>query len=55
MSLSKTIYPPLSTDSKQEDLSRHDSKIVYWEVKNQTKQNKKRRHNIIPDLDPNCN
>ena len=37
MSLSKTLYPPLSTGSSQEDLSRHDLKIVNWDVKNQTK------------------
>ena len=38
VSLSKTLYPLLSTGSTQDDLSRHDFKIVDWDVKNQTKQ-----------------
>ena len=38
MSLSKTLYPLLSTGSAKEDLSRHDGKIVDWDVKNQNKQ-----------------
>ena len=33
MSLSKTLYPLLSTGSTEEDLSRHD-----WDVKNPIKQ-----------------
>ena len=36
MSLSKTLYPLLSTGSTQEDPSQHDLKIVH---SNQTKQN----------------
>ena len=38
MSLSKTPYPLLSTDSTQENPSRHDWKIVDWDNKNQNKQ-----------------
>ena len=38
MSLSKTLYPLLSTGSTQEDLSRHNWKTVDWDVKNQHKQ-----------------
>ena len=40
MSLSKTLYPLLSTGSNQEDLSRHNRKIVDWDVKNKIKQTK---------------
>ena len=40
MSLSKTLYLLLSTGSTKEDPSGHDQKIVYWDVKNQNKQNK---------------
>ena len=38
MSLSKTLYPLLSTGSTQEDPSQHNWKIVDWDVKNQNKQ-----------------
>ena len=40
MFLSKTFYPLLSTGSTQEDRksSRHDLKIVEWDVKHQQKQ-----------------
>ena len=34
MSLSKTLYPLLSTCSTQEDPSRHNLKLVDWDVKN---------------------
>ena len=37
MSLSKSLYPLLSTGSTQEDLSLHDGKFVDWDVKNQNK------------------
>ena len=37
VSLSKTLYPLLSTGSTHEDPSRHDRKIVDLDVKNQTK------------------
>ena len=40
MFLSRTLYPLLSTGSTQEGLSRHDRKIVDWDIKNQNKQNK---------------
>ena len=40
VSLSKTHVSLLSTGSTQEDLSRHNSKIVDWDVKNQIKQKK---------------
>ena len=39
MSLSKTLYPQLSTGSTKEDPSKHDRKIVDWDIKNQIKQN----------------
>ena len=38
MSLSKTLYPLLSTGSIQEDPPRHDWKIVDWDTKIQHKQ-----------------
>ena len=38
MSLSKTLYSLLSTDSTQEGPSLRDRKIVDWDVKNQTKE-----------------
>ena len=38
MSLSKTLYLPLSTCSRAEYPSQHDLKIVERDVKNQTKQ-----------------
>ena len=38
VSLSKTLYPLLWTGSTQEGLSRHDWKIVDWDVKNWLKQ-----------------
>ena len=38
MSLSKTLYPWLSTGSFQEDPSQHNCKIVDLDVKNQNKQ-----------------
>ena len=38
MSLSKTLYPLLSTALTQEDPSQHDWKIVDWDLKNQNKQ-----------------
>ena len=38
VSLSKTLYLLLSTGSTQEDPSRHDCKIVDWEIKNQNEQ-----------------
>ena len=38
VSLSKTLNPPISTGSTQEDLSRHDWKIVDLDIKNQNKQ-----------------
>ena len=34
VSLSKRLYPLLSTESTQEDLSLHDCKIVDWDIKN---------------------
>ena len=37
VSLGMTLYPPLSTDSTQENPSWHDWKIVDWEVRNQIK------------------
>ena len=37
MSLRKTLYPLLSIGSIQEDLYRHDCKIVDRDIKNQTK------------------
>ena len=39
--MSKTFYPLISTGSTQEDRksSRHDIKIVEWDVKHQHKQN----------------
>ena len=37
VSLTKTLYPLLSTGSTKEDPSRHDLKIVDWDVKNQNK------------------
>ena len=40
VSLSKRLYPLLSTGSIQEDQSWNDWKIVGWEVKNQNKQTK---------------
>ena len=40
VSLSKTHLSLLSTGSTQEDPSRHNWKIVDWDVKNQIKQNK---------------
>ena len=39
MPLSKTLNPLLSTGSNQE-MSKHDCKIVDWDVKNQLEQNK---------------
>ena len=39
VSLSKTHLSLLSTGSTQENLSRHNWKIVDWDVKNQIKQN----------------
>ena len=38
VSLSKTLLSFTSTGSTQEDPSQHNSKIVDWDVKNQTKQ-----------------
>ena len=38
VSLSKTHLSLLSTGSTQEDLSKHNLKIVDWDVKNQIKQ-----------------
>ena len=40
LSLSKTLYPLLSTSLTQEDskLSQHDRKIVDWDIKHQHKQ-----------------
>ena len=38
VSLSKTLYPLLSTGSTQEDLSLYNWKIVDWNIKSQTKQ-----------------
>ena len=38
MSLSKTHYPLLRTGSAKEDPSRHNSKVVDWDVRNQNKQ-----------------
>ena len=45
MSLSKTVNPPLSTGSNHEDgkSSRHDWKIVDWDIKHTNKQNKQFR------------
>ena len=37
VSLSKTLYPLLSTGSTQKDLSRHNRKTVDWDLKNQNK------------------
>ena len=45
MSLSKTLYPLLSAGSVKENPSRHDEKIVDWDVKNQNKQ----ANSEIPD------
>ena len=42
MSLSKTLTPLLSTVSNQES-SKHDCKIVDWDVKNQLEQIKNNR------------
>ena len=36
--LSKTLYPPLSTGSNQDDPSHHDRKTVDWDVKDESKQ-----------------
>ena len=41
MSLSKTLYPMLSTGSTQEDPSRHDLENVDWHVTNLSKQKNK--------------
>ena len=41
MSLSKTLYPLLSTGSTREDPFQHDWKIVDWDVKNQNNKKKK--------------
>ena len=41
VSMNKALYPLLSFCSTQEDLSRHDLKIVDWDVKNQTKHTNK--------------
>ena len=41
VSLSKTHLSLLSTGSTQEDPSRHNRKIVDWDVKNHIKQNLK--------------
>ena len=57
--LSKTLNPLLSTGSNQE-MSKHDCKIVDWDVKNQLEQNKTEfwpwmffdRLNIFHSLDP---
>ena len=38
MSLSRTLYPLLSTGLTKEDPSRHNRKIVDWDVKNQHEQ-----------------
>ena len=43
VSLSKTLYPLLSTGSSQEDPSRHNRKIVDWDVK-------KKQTNKLQDL-----
>ena len=40
MSLSKTLFPLLSTSSTHVDPSLQDWKIVDWDVKNQNKQNR---------------
>ena len=40
MSLSMTLYPLLSTGSAQVDPSRHNRKIVDWDIKNQHNQTK---------------
>ena len=45
MPLSTTLYPPFSTGSTQEDSSRHDCKIVEYDVKN------KKKSNMIPVCD----
>ena len=37
MSLSKTLYPLLSTSSTQEDWSQHDCKIDDWNIKHKKK------------------
>ena len=40
--LSKTLYPLLRAYSNQEDSSRHDWKIVDWDLKNQSDTDKKK-------------
>ena len=47
MTLSKTLYPLLSTGLTQEDPSQHDPKSVDWEVKNQIKQTFSSRYVIV--------
>ena len=51
VSLSKRLFPLLSTGSTQEELSRHDWKIVDWDVKNQNNQTK---HGNQPRLVGDC-
>ena len=41
VSVSKALYSLLSTGSTQEDLSKHNQKIVKWDVKHQHKKKKK--------------
>ena len=41
LSLSKTLFPLLSTGLTQENPFRHDGKTIDWNVKNQTKQTAK--------------
>ena len=47
VSLSKTHLSLLSTGSTQEDPSRHNSKIVDWDVKNQIKPTKQKSGLIL--------
>ena len=44
--LDQDTFILFSTGSTQEDQSRHNWKIVDWDVKNQNKQTK----NVVPDL-----
>ena len=47
MSLSKTLYPLFSAGSTQKDPSRHDCKIVDWDIQNQNKQNFVQKEHVI--------
>ena len=46
VSLSKTLYPMVSTGSTQEGPSRYELKILDWDVNDQNKRKQMNMHNL---------